>query len=115
MRILSYNILDGGADRLDALTQVIEAQQPDVVALVEADDAGVVESLASRLGMDFIHAPGNSHGSALLSRFPITETVNHALLHPALEKSLLEATVTTPGGADLTLGVVHLHARPYDA
>ena len=115
MRILSYNILDGGGDRVDALAQVIESQQPDLVALVEAEDEGVVEALAARLGMDFIHAPGNTHASALLSRFPIAETVNHALLHPTLEKSLLEATVTPPGGSELTVGVVHLHARPYEA
>lgn len=115
MRILSYNILDGGSDRADELAQVIQPQQPDVVALVEADDPGIVEALAARLGMDFIHAPGNNHASALLSRFPITETVNHALLHPAFDNSLLEATVGPPGGSDLTVGVVHLHARPYEA
>ena len=115
MRILSYNILDGGTGRVDALAEVIAAQQPDVVALVEADDPALVEAIAGRLGMDFIHAPGNSHASALLSRFPISETVNHAATRPALEKSLLEATVTLPGGADLPIGVVHLHARAYDA
>lgn len=115
MRILSYNILDGGSDRADALSRVIESQGPDVIALVEADDPAVVEALASRLGMDFIHAPGNSHASALLSRFPIAETVNHALLHSGLEKSLLEATVTGPDGVDLTIGVVHLHAGAYEA
>lgn len=115
MRILSYNILDGGGDRVERLAQVIEGQQPDVVALVEADDPGVVERLAGRLHMDFVHAPGNSHASALLSRFPITESVNHAPMHPALEKSLLEASVRGPDGADLTLGVVHLHARAYEA
>ena len=116
MRILSYNILDGGADRLDLLAQVIQSQQPDVVALVEAEDPGVVvEHLARRLHLDFVHAPGNTHASALLSRFPITESVNHAPVHPELENSLLEATVHGPDGADVTFGVVHLHARPYEA
>ena len=116
MRILSYNILDGGTDRAELLTRVIESRHPDVVALVEADDPDFVESLAGRLGMDFVYAPGGAHGSALLSRYPIAETVNHALLRAgAVENSFPEATVIEPGGAELPIGVVHLHARPYEA
>ena len=113
MRLVSYNILDGGEGREDGLAHVIEAQRPDVAGLVEADRRDVVERLAGRLKMDFVHAPGNSHASALLSRWPIRESVNHALLHPAtLEKSLLEATVVEPGGGrEWTVGVVHLHAH----
>ena len=111
MRILSYNILDGGQDRALLLGDVIDAQRPDVVALVEADDPEVVDRLARRLKMDFIHAAGNSYASALLSRLPIRESVNHAPLHPALTKSLLEATVTDPALGELTVGVVHLHHR----
>jgi exodeoxyribonuclease-3 len=115
MRLLSYNILDGGTDRFDALATVIGSQQPDVVALVEADDAGVVERLAGRFGMDFVHAPASSHASALLSRFPIVRTINHALLRPGLEKSLLEVTIRLPDQKELPIGVVHLHARAYEA
>lgn len=111
MRILSYNILDGGTGRLDLLSQVIERQRPDVVALVEAEDHDVVEQLAGRLEMDFIHAPGNYKASALLSRFVIRETINHAPSHEELTKSLLEATVIDPASAELTLGVLHLHAH----
>ena len=115
MKLLSYNILDGGTGRVDLLAKVIEAQLPDVVALVEADDEAVVEQLAGRLGMDYVHAPGNSHASALLTRLPLARTINHALLHPELEKSLLEATVIRPDGGELTVGVVHLHARAYES
>ena len=113
MRILSYNILDGGVERADALGDVIEAQRPDLVALVEADDPGVVDRLARRLKMDAIHAAGNTHASALLSRWPIRESINHAPLHAdGLEKSLLEATVVGPrSGREWTVGVVHLHAH----
>ena len=114
MYLLSYNILDGGAERESLLARVIAAPKPDVVALVEAEDAGVVERLAARIGADFIHAPGNSHASALLSRYPITRTVNHALLRAGLEKSLLEAAVIHPDLGEVTVGVVHLHARPYE-
>src|SRR4051812_36540958 len=96
MRIVSYNILDGGEGRADPLAEVIEAQRPDVVALVEAEDLNVVERIAKRVKMDFVHAPGNAHASVLMSRWTIRESINHAPLRPDLEKSLLEATVATP-------------------
>lgn len=111
MRIVSYNILDGGTGRVDLIAEVIEAQRPDAVALVEADDPAVVEHLARRLKMDFVHAAGNSHASALLSRAPIRETVNYAPLHNVLTKSLLEATFVDAAGVEWLVGVVHLHAR----
>jgi endonuclease/exonuclease/phosphatase family metal-dependent hydrolase len=111
MRLVSYNILDGGKGREDALADVIAAQRPDLVALVEADDPDVVEHIGKRLGMDVLHAPGNSHASALLTRWPVRESINHAPFHPDLEKSFLEAKVVGPEGVELTIGVVHLHAR----
>ena len=116
MRIVSYNILDGGEGRADPIAEVIEAQRPDVVALVEADLGEVVERIANRLKMDFVHAPGNSKASALLSRWPIVQTINHAVMHKQLAKSFLEAVVRTPSGLDIPVGVLHLtaHAREAD-
>jgi exodeoxyribonuclease-3 len=119
MRLVSYNILDGGEGRADALADVIPAQRPDVVALVEAENLEVVERIARRLGMDYIQAAGNSHASALLSRWTISDTVNHAALtkplNRQLSKSLLEATVLEPSGRPWLFGVVHLHARATEA
>ena len=117
MRLVSYNILDGGEGRADPLAEVIFARRPDLVAVVEADNPDVLERLASRLKMEFIHAPGGRSAAALLSRWPIARTVNHALLRAgALEKSLLEAEVIEPGsaGRSWTFGVVHLHAGAYE-
>jgi endonuclease/exonuclease/phosphatase family metal-dependent hydrolase len=112
MRIVSYNILDGGEGRADPLAEVILAQRPDVVALVEADDAAVVDRIARRAKMDFIHATGGKKGAALLSRFPIRQTIDHAasIEQPKL-KSLLEATIVDPAGGELIFGVVHLTAK----
>ena len=116
MRLVSYNILDGGAGRADALADVIASQRPDVVALVEAEDEAVVDHLARRLDMDHLLAPGNHHASALLTRWPVRESINHAALHKALENSLLEATVVEPStGREWTLGVLHLHPRGLEA
>ncbi|MEO6437416.1 MAG: endonuclease/exonuclease/phosphatase family protein [Tepidisphaeraceae bacterium] len=111
MRIVSYNILDGGEGRADPLAEVIEAQRPDVVALVEATDLTVIERIAKRLSMDFVHAPGRKQASALLSRWIIRDSINHALLHKQLSRSLLEATVVDRSGSEWVFGVVHLHAH----
>lgn len=109
MRIVSYNILDGGEGRADPLAEVIIAQRPDIVALIEADNLAVVERIAARLKMDFIYAEGNSHAVALLSRFIIRDSINHAPLRPELTKCFLEATMALPSGDELPVGVLHLH------
>jgi endonuclease/exonuclease/phosphatase family metal-dependent hydrolase len=111
MRIVSYNILDGGVGREAQLLAVLEAQRPDLVGLVEAEEPAVVVHLARQLKMDLITAPGDSKASALLSRFPIRHTINHAPLHKELSKSLLEAAIIGPNGIEWNIGIVHLHAR----
>jgi endonuclease/exonuclease/phosphatase family metal-dependent hydrolase len=115
MRLLSYNILDGGVGRADQLADVIASQRPDLVALVEAEDEAVLDHLARRLDMDALLAAGNTHASALLTRWPVRESINHAPLHKDLEKSFLEATVVDPAGREWTLGILHLHAHGTEA
>src|SRR5881628_3329826 len=107
VRLVSYNILDGGEGRDDALAAVIESQRPDVVSLVEAESLPVLERIAGRLKMDFIQAPGKKGASALLSRWPIAETINHAPLRKKITKSLLEAKVIDPAGREWVFGVLH--------
>jgi endonuclease/exonuclease/phosphatase family metal-dependent hydrolase len=112
MRIISYNILTGGEGRADPLIEVLLAQRADVVGLVEAEDATVLERIARRLKMDYVQATGDKGGaSALLSRFPIRDSVNHAAFQPGLSKSLLQASVVDDAGNAWQFGVVHLHAR----
>ena len=111
MRVVSYNILDGGEGRADPLAEVILAQRPDVVALVEADVPAVVDRIARRLGMDYVVGRGGSHASALLSRWPIVRSVNHAALSPAFTRSFLEAVVLSPTGQAWPIGVLHLPAQ----
>jgi endonuclease/exonuclease/phosphatase family metal-dependent hydrolase len=109
MRVVTYNILDGGEGRADPIGEVIEAQRADVVARVEATDLTVIERIARRLNMDYVHAPGRSQASALLTRFTIRDSTNYALLRPGLSKSLLEATIVDDVGDQWSVGVVHLH------
>jgi endonuclease/exonuclease/phosphatase family metal-dependent hydrolase len=109
--LVSYNILDGGEGRADPLAEVIEAQRPDVVTLVETDDAAVVERIAGRMKMEFILADGRRHGAAVLARGTILESVNHSLLREEFSDCVLEATVQDGRGAQWTVAAVHLHPR----
>src|SRR5436309_3045363 len=111
MRIISYNILDGGEGRADPLAEVIEAQRPDVVALVEASDLAVIERIANRLKFDFVQASTENKASALLTRYTIRESINHGLLREGLSKSLLETTLLDDRDEQWVLGVLHLHAH----
>src|SRR5438045_4678712 len=100
MRLVSYNILDGGEGRADPLAEVILAQKADVVAIVEADNAEVLARIGKRLGMDYVHGEGKKHSVALFSRFAIRESINHAALNKKGAKSFLEATVVDPTGRE---------------
>ncbi len=114
-RILSYNILVGGTKRTEKLARIIASAQPDIVGLVEATDAEVIETLAEQLGMMHVSISGRGKHSrdwqvALLSRYPILETKVHT--YPAIftRRHLLEVTVEEPDGNPLTFFVVHLTA-----
>jgi exodeoxyribonuclease III len=111
MRVVSYNILDGGLGRADPLAEVIAAQRPDIVVLVEADDLAVVRRIANRLNMEFVAGEGRKHGGAILSRWPIAESINHSLLRQELADLVLEAVVRQPGGEEWRIAGVHLQPR----
>ncbi len=70
LRVLSYNIREGGSGREAALTNVIRAAHADVVVLQEATRPGVVERLARDAGMPHW---GSRRGRSLgyLSRVPL--------------------------------------------
>ena len=74
LRILSYNIMRGGAGREAALAAVINACTPDVVIFQEASRTSVVQDLASRCGMDhWAASPG--HSLAYISHVEIASHV----------------------------------------
>ena len=109
MRLLSYNILDGGLGRADPLAEIIEASRPDVVTLLEADDQSIVERIAYRLKMDIVYARGKRHSAAILSRLPIAESVNFAPLAPEITGSFVTATIAVTPGQLMGIAAVHLH------
>ena len=60
-RILTYNILVGGARRIDQIAQMIRVAHPDLIGLIEATNPRVVEELAERLGMEYRMTGSGTH------------------------------------------------------
>lgn len=72
MRLLTYNIREGGTGRIAEIAQVIMAANPDVVALQEASDPRAIERIAQLAGYRFWGSrPGHSTG--FLSRVTVLE------------------------------------------
>lgn len=99
LRVLAYNLYFGGADRLEAIYNVLAHVDADVVALTEADDRKVIETLSERLGLHHVWAKGSGDRHiATLSRFPIVEwnIYNKPPLTQAVLETKLELSPLTP-------------------
>jgi endonuclease/exonuclease/phosphatase family metal-dependent hydrolase len=110
LRILSYNILAGGENRLPLIASVIQQERPDIVALQEARNRSNAEALAQQLNMSF--TIGEAHNAnkdhvVLLSRLQVTHAENHPF--PILAKTLLEIEVIWEG-MPLAIFTTHLKA-----
>jgi exodeoxyribonuclease-3 len=112
--VLAYNLYFGGADRLEAIYEVLSHVNADVIALTEADDKAVVETLAGRLGLHHVWANGSGDRHiATLSRFPIVEwnIYNKPPLTQAVLETKLELPPPTPGTSPKDLSGVGEGAR----
>jgi exodeoxyribonuclease-3 len=104
LRLLTYNIREGGVGRAEQIAEVIKAANPDVVALQEAGYPEVVEDIAKRCGFSF-WASQRMSSAGLLSNVPV---INHAWRYlPRMRHAVLEASLD----CDVRrLFVVHLRA-----
>jgi exodeoxyribonuclease III len=107
LTVLTYNILNGGRDREDALHTIITTVQPDIVLLQEVFDAGLLVRLADSLQAEYFFARGNSRfHQGLISRHPILTA--HSYRRLPVRTMLLEATMILPSKQQLHLWGVHL-------
>jgi endonuclease/exonuclease/phosphatase family metal-dependent hydrolase len=104
VRLLTYNIREGGVGRAEQIARVIEAANPDVVALQEARDPAIVDRIAKLAG--FPHAGSRRlHSTGFLSRIPV---MRHDWRHPpGTRHALLEVMLEDPYPR---LFVLHLRA-----
>ena len=124
LRILTYNIhhgagMDGVLD-LERIARVINALDPDIVALQEVDSnvartngvdqAGVLAELTGMRAVfgDFMEYQGGRYGMALLSGLPVVETVNHRLPDGEEPRTAVAARLGLPDSDD-EIVVVGIH------
>ena len=90
MRLLTYNIREGGIGRADQIAEVIKAANPDVVALQEARNPDVVQQIAKLAG--FRHWGSKlSHSTGFLSNAGV---LSHAWRQPPQTRhALLEVSL----------------------
>ncbi len=70
MRLLTYNIREGGVGREEQIAEVIKTASPDVVALQEATHPIVVERIAKLAGFRYSGSQ-HSHSTGFLSNVPV--------------------------------------------
>ncbi len=113
MRIMVYNILEGGLGRIDPICEVIRHADPDVIILPETLVVDEFQKLADRLKMELFQAesPRNAHGHiGLLTRLPLLQAVNFGPLDNHLTRAAFQAVVQDKRGPMGIIGV-HLHAK----
>ena len=131
LKVMTYNIHhcnppDNG-DKIDveAVARVINAEKPDLVALQEVDvntersgkGKNQAKQLAEMTGMYYyfskaIDHGGGDYGVAVLSRFPVLDSVRYALpVHadmPEELRTVAAVTVLLPGERKLLFASTHL-------
>src|SRR5258708_39853188 len=109
LRVVTYNICEGGADRLSVIGRLLHPRRADAVALLEASSRPTVEALGRELGMAVVYGEANCpYAIAWLTRLPVRSSTNHRLR--ALSKTLLEIHVDSVDGP-LALFATHLADR----
>ena len=108
MRVMTWNILDGGVGREQLIAAVVQVVQADVLMLQEVYDNGFIQRLANDLSMQHFIAQGNStRHMALLSRLPIRSAAAYHP-YPPIQHVALEAEIEHPQLGSLWVFGVHL-------
>lgn len=124
LRVMTYNLHYGtnpkGQLDLEALAEVIEAEQADVVGLQEVSRGWVINGsvdmlvwLAQRLNMELIFGPASDAqwGNAVLTRVPLLEQTHYMLPTDdlLLKRGFIHARLQEPGGREINFIDTHYH------
>ena len=122
IRIVTYNVHRcRGMDRrtrVDRIAAVLESIGGDIIALQEVIGAGIgggghAEALGAALGMGWVMASarelrGHQFGNVVLSRFPITQHIEHDLSWKTCEPRCMQRVDINVNGHRLRLYNLHL-------
>lgn len=110
LRAMTYNILVGGEEREPFIRDIIRSQDPDIIAIQEANDPAIADTLARELGMHIVFADGASpFHLALLTRLPVITSAIHQA--PEMTKGVVEIE-TVWEGRPLRVFNTHFKANP---
>lgn len=119
VRFMSYNITQGGQDKLPVITSILQAYNADVLAIVETngwqlDDFAIAKQVAGDLGMEYIYCPsgsttldpnGNTFDMVLMSKLEIKSSETYA----DVQNCLIRAEVATPDGGTVQVFVTQIN------
>ena len=124
VRVMTYNLHNGfntkGYLGMEDIAQVIETQDPDIVALQEISRGWVISGrldmlswLSRRLDMPYVSGPTADPfwGNAILSRYPIVDYTEYTLPPRDLpvRRGLLSATIDLGNGDQVRVIATHYH------
>lgn len=131
VRVMTYNIHQGfdayGRHGMEAIAQVIEDEDPDVVALQEVSRGWLINGsvdtlvwLSRRLGMTYAFGPAADPvwGNAVLSRLPIRRAGNHLMPNNddiVMDRGFMTIEIDVGGGEVLALLATHFHHEEEDS
>jgi exodeoxyribonuclease III len=83
LRVMTYNILDGGVNREAYILDVVQRAKPDVVILQEVFTEDFLKFLSQSLGMNYFIGGGNKERKvALLSKLLVLSFKSHHPVFP---------------------------------
>lgn len=110
LRVMTYNILEGGTGREAQLLQVIQSVRPNVVVLQEVISANLLSHFAQELDMKAFFADGNNRKRVgLLSGLPVQSFANYRPF-PPIWRNVIDARLETRSGK--TVRVMGVHTLP---
>ena len=131
VRVMTYNLHQGfnvhGSHGLEDIARVIQAEDPDIIALQEVSRGWVVNGsvdmlvwLSQRLEMDYVWGPAADPvwGNAVLSRLPIISSQNHRMPNNdtvRLDRAFLTVEVDVGGGETIDVVATHFHSGDGDS
>jgi exodeoxyribonuclease-3 len=106
LRVMTYNILDGGENREAHILDVIQTAKPDVVVLQEVFTEDFLKFLSNSLGIKYYIGAGNKKRKvALLSTLPVLTFKSHHPVFP-IWRNFIEAEIEyEPNKAARIIGV----------
>ena len=110
VRVMTYNILVGGADRAESIRTIIRESRPDILVLEEVIDKDLPESIAEENGLVLAQTDHDGRRRVcILSRFPV-KGQSTTRLSPAFRQGLrIDLDL---GAVGLTVIGVHPIANP---